>query len=31
MHLISCDEYKEAPGPSRVLRLLDRDVDLKLA
>jgi len=31
MHLILCDEYREALGPSRVLRLLDRDIDLKLA
>jgi len=31
MHLISCDKYGEALGPSRVLRLLDRDMDPKLA
>jgi len=30
MHPISCDEYGEALGPSRVLQLLDRDVDPKL-
>jgi hypothetical protein len=31
MHLTPRDEYREAPGPSRVLRLLDRDVDPKSA
>ena len=29
MHLIPRNEYREALGPSGVLQLLDRDVDLK--
>jgi hypothetical protein len=29
--LIPRNEYREAPGPSGVLRLLDRDIDLKSA
>jgi hypothetical protein len=31
MHAILCGEYRDALGPSGVLRLLDRDVDPKPA